>query len=404
MTTTTTTAGEDRKTLRQQLAQPMKESSMTLTRYMMEYSRENPELRDLESLMASVQMACKTISLLVQRAGLSDLTGLNDGATRNVQGEDQKKLDVISNEVFKQALRFTGRLGVVASEEEANPVLVEEAYDAKYVAVFDPLDGSSNVDASIATGTIFGIFEQTEECVVLGHTRDDDSLDEDGTRCLLNALQPGASLVAAGYCMYSSSTILVLSLGAGVHGFTLDPRVSDFVLSHPNVTVPERGSIYSVNEANEPRWDPRVRRYFQDLKRKNYSARYVGSMVADVHRTLLYGGLYAYPADTKHRNGKIRLLYEAAPMSFLVAQAGGRASTGTGHNVLDVRPSSVHQRTPCFIGSKLDVDDLDAYLTTHDDDDDDVLSSRGSQADPSDNDNNQEEDEAVVVVASTSSS
>ena len=336
-------------------------SPMTLTQYMLEFTRRNPEMRDLESLMASVQMACKTISLLVQRAGLTEMTGGVDIV--NVQGEEQKKLDVISNQVFKDALRFTGRLGVVASEEEANPVLVEEAYDAKYVAVFDPLDGSSNIDASIATGTIFGIFEQTEDCILEGHIQNDDFLDGEGTKCLLNALQPGSNLVAAGYCMYSSSTIFVLSLGDGVHGFTLDPRISDFVLSHPNITIPQRGKIYSVNDANSLNWDPRVQEYFHHLKTKRYSARYVGSMVADVHRTLLYGGVYAYPADSRHASGKIRLLYEAAPMSFLVAQAGGRASTGNNTDILDVQPSSVHQRTPCYLGSPDDIDDLDAFLS-----------------------------------------
>eukprot|EP00635_Sarcinochrysidales_sp_CCMP3193_P007576 CAMPEP_0118912492 /NCGR_PEP_ID=MMETSP1166-20130328/13710_1 /TAXON_ID=1104430 /ORGANISM="Chrysoreinhardia sp, Strain CCMP3193" /LENGTH=413 /DNA_ID=CAMNT_0006852011 /DNA_START=76 /DNA_END=1317 /DNA_ORIENTATION=+ len=371
-TTASSSSSSTTRVFRSQLSESLQPlPPTTLSRFMLEYTRVHPEMRDLESLMASVQMACKTISMLVQRAGLSEMTGCAADGAINVQGEEQKKLDVISNQVFKDALRFTGRLGVVASEEETNPVLVEEAYDAKYVAVFDPLDGSSNVDAAIATGTIFGIFEQTEECgVVAGHVLDDDRLSDDGARCLLNALQRGSNLVAAGYCMYSSSTILVLSFGHGVHGFTLDPRISDFVLSHPNMTVPKRGKIYSVNDANSDTWEPPlVRDYFQSLKsgknRANhkYSSRYVGSMVADVHRTLLYGGVYAYPADSKHPDGKIRLLYEAAPMSFLVNQAGGRASTGiNGTDILDVQPTSVHQRTPCFIGSKDDIDDLDAFL------------------------------------------
>lgn len=350
------------------LAPASKTKVMTLSRYMHEQTRLDPSKQDLEALIASVQMACKTISALVQRAGLESLTG-SQGAT-NVQGEEQKKLDVVSNEVLKAALRFTGRLGVVASEEEANPVLVDEALDSKYVAVFDPLDGSSNVDAAIATGTIFGIFRQTEECAIDAHADDDDVLDTAATRCLLNTLQPAESLVASGYCMYSSSTVLVLTLGNGAHGFTLDPVLGDFVLSHPDIRVPLRGSVYSCNEANEPRWDEPFRRYVADVKRgrgasgAQYSARYVGSMVADLHRTLLYGGIWAYPGDSKHPDGKIRLLYEAAPCSFIVEQAGGRSSTGT-HSLLAIRPTSVHQRTPVFLGSRDDVAELESYYQNH---------------------------------------
>jgi len=359
-------------------AGPAKKKKMiTLRRFMLDYAHANPEMHDLESLMASVEMACKTIALLVQRNGLphsEDLGGASQSV--NVQGEEQKRLDVVSNDVLKDALRYTGRLGVVASEEETHPVLIEEAYDSKFVAVFDPLDGSSNIDAAIATGTIFGIFRQTEECGVLGvrsSSASSQSENEDGVvdvaddeRCLLNALQPGESLVAAGYAMYSSSCVLVVTLGDGVFGFTLDPTSNEFVLTHDRIQIPKRGSIYSVNEANSHKWAPWVQSYVHDMKRglgqtgTPYSARYVGSMVADVHRTLLYGGVYAYPADAKHLDGKIRLLYEAAPMSFLVTQAGGRASTGA-EDIMAIHPTRVHQRVPCFLGSAEDIDELESY-------------------------------------------
>ncbi|CAM9556396.1 unnamed protein product, partial [Chrysoparadoxa australica] len=338
---------------------------MTLTRFMLEQSMKNQEYQELEALMASIQMACKTIANLVGRAGISDLTGLQGGGgSVNVQGEEQKKLDIISNDVLKNALRYTGKLGVLASEEEDHPVLVEEAYNSKYVAVFDPLDGSSNIDAAISTGTIFGIFEETEECLV-----DDeiDSIEAAAEKCLLATLQPGESLVAAGYCMYSSSTILVFTMGNGVNGFTLDPTIGEFVLTHKDIQVPSRGKIYSFNEANSPDWDSGLQNYVQDIKAGNgasgdrYSSRYIGSMVGDVHRTLLYGGIFGYPGDTKNPNGKLRLLYEAAPMSYIVEQAGGKSTTGK-QRIMDIHPEQVHQRVPTFLGSKDDVEELESYL------------------------------------------
>merc|ERR1711988_511580 len=256
---------------------------MTLNRFMMDHVRENPEHQDLEGLVSGIQMACKTISNLVSRAGIQDLTGLQGGI--NVQGEEQKKLDVISNDVLKNALRFTGKLGVVASEEEDHPVLVEESYDSKYVAVFDPLDGSSNIDAAISTGTIFGIFVEKEECLV----DPEASMTEQQETCLLQTLQS---------------------------------QIGEFVLTHPNIKIPSRGKIYSVNEANYYDWDPNLQNYIDNLKSgtgesgEKYSSRYIGSMVGDVHRTLLYGGIFAYPGDAKNPNGKLRLLYEGAPMAY----------------------------------------------------------------------------------------
>lgn len=283
-----------------------------------------------------------------------------------MQGEEQKKLDVVSNDVLKNALRYTGKLGVVASEEEDNPVLVEETSDSRYVAVFDPLDGSSNIDAAISTGTIFGIFESNnkDECLV-----ESDAalpLNEQQQNCLLSTLQPGSKLVASGYCMYSSSVVLVFTMGDGVNGFTLDPQIGEFVLTHPNLTIPPRGAIYSFNEANSPDWDVPLQRYVENLKTgagetgARYSSRYIGSMVGDIHRTILYGGIFGYPGDKKNPNGKIRLLYEGAPMSFIVEQAGGKCSTGR-QRIMEIKPERVHQRIPVFLGSYDDVVELESY-------------------------------------------
>jgi fructose-1,6-bisphosphatase I len=336
---------------------------MTLSRYMMMEAKKKPEMYgDLESLMTSIQMACKQIASLVSRSGIQDLTGLEEGGgSVNVQGEEQKKLDVISNTVLKNALRFSGKVGVVGSEEEDAPVLVEEAYSGKYVTVFDPLDGSSNIDAAISTGTIFGIFEAGEpgECTI----ENEKDLSDAEVKCLVDTLQPGKKLVAAGYCMYSSSTIMVLTTGEGVNGFTLDPNIGEFVLTHPNIKIPSRGKIYSINEANYFDWDPALQEYVNNLKAgkgesgAKYSARYIGSMVGDVHRTLLYGGIFGYPGDAKNPNGKLRLLYEGAPMSFLLEQAGGKSTTGS-QRVMEIVPGKVHQRVPVFLGSPEDIDEV----------------------------------------------
>mmetsp|Transcript_10014 Transcript_10014/g.30582 ORF Transcript_10014/g.30582 Transcript_10014/m.30582 type:complete len:410 (+) Transcript_10014:92-1321(+) len=345
-------------------------SPMTLTRFMIMESSANLDmehLQDLQSIMAGIQVACKKISSLVSRAGITNLTGLEEGGgSVNVQGEEQKKLDVLSNDVLKNSLRFSGKMGVIASEEEDEPVVVDEVASGNYVCVFDPLDGSSNIDAAVATGTIFGIFneDENEPCLI-----DDDEGDIDAQKaaCLIKTMQPGKNLVAAGYCMYSSSCMLVLTTGNGVNGFTLDPQIGEFVLTHPDIEIPKRGKIYSFNEANYPDWDPVLQKFVESLKDgtnksgKKYSSRYIGSLVADVHRTLLYGGIFGYPADAKNKNGKLRLLYECAPMGMLLEQAGGLASTGN-ERVLDVKPTAVHQRLPLILGSPEDVQELvDAY-------------------------------------------
>lgn len=347
-------------------------TGVTLTRFMIEVAMLNPELSELPSLFSGIETACKAISNMVKRSQLTGLTGYAEGGgSINVQGEEQKTLDIMTNDVLKRALRFTGKLGVLASEEEDTPVDVEPSskevmFDetSKYVAVFDPLDGSSNVDAGIPTGTIFGIFDHDEECVVEGEP---EGLSEAEMVCLTNTLKPGTDLIASGYCLYSSSCFFVMTVGCGVYGFTLDESIGEFVLTHPNIKIPETSKIYSFNEANLPQWDAPMRetvekwRVGEGKSGNRFSSRYIGSMVGDVHRTLLYGGVFGYPSDTKNKNGKLRLLYEGAPMSYLMEQAGGLSSTGT-KRVMEITPDEVHQRVPIVMGSKGDVQEvLDAY-------------------------------------------
>jgi len=348
---------------------------VTLTRFMAEVAMLNPEINELTTLFGAIDTSCKAISGMVKRSQLPSSETLGYQGEVNIQGEDQKKLDVITNDVLKRALRFTGRLGVLASEEEDNPVdltglsetwkdkdLIVEETD-KYVVVFDPLDGSSNVDAGIPTGTIIGVYEHDENCL----TDDMDENSDVSNNCMANCLQPGTNLVASAYCLYSSSTFLVLTLGNGVYMFTLDENIGEFILSKPNVKIPETSSIISFNEANIDKWDQPMKdtvykwREGKGASGNRFSSRYIGSMVGDVHRTLLYGGVFGYPGDTKNVNGKLRLLYEGAPMSFLMEQAGGLSTTGT-ERVMEVTPTIVHQRLPIVMGSKNDIQEvIDAY-------------------------------------------
>nr|QGW58457.1 chloroplast fructose-1,6-bisphosphatase 1 [Camellia oleifera] len=335
----------------------------TLTGWLLKQEQNGVIDAELTIVMSSISMACKQIASLVQRASISNLTGVQ-GAV-NIQGEDQKKLDVVSNEVFSSCLRSSGRTGIIASEEEDVPVAVEESYSGNYIVVFDPLDGSSNIDAAVSTGSIFGIYSPNDEC--LADVGDDDStLDKIEQRCIVNVCQPGSNLLAAGYCMYSSSIIFVLSIGNGVFAFTLDPMYGEFVLTQENIQIPKSGKIYSFNEGNYQLWDDKLKKYIDDLKDpgpsgKPYSSRYIGSLVGDFHRTMLYGGIYGYPSDKKSKNGKLRLLYECAPMSYLAEQAGGKGSDG--HvRVLDIQPTEIHQRVPLYIGSTEEVEKLEKYL------------------------------------------
>lgn len=334
----------------------------TLTTWLFKLEKAGTINNELAVVISSIALACKQIASLVNRSGISNLTGLAGAA--NIQGEDQKKLDVVSNDVFKNCLSTSGRTGVLASEEEDLPVAVDitDAYSGNYIVCFDPLDGSSNIDAGISVGSIWGVYEPSEQCPLDAHD-DPNKLVE---QCVVNVCQPGKDLACAGYCLYSSSTILVLSVGTGVYGFTLDPMIGEFVLTHDNVKIPEVGKIYSFNEGNSELWDPAVQDYINSLKSpdkwggKPYSARYIGSLVGDFHRTLLYGGIYGYPGDKKNKNGKLRLLYECAPMSYLAEQAGGLGSTGT-TRILDIIPEKVHQRVPMFVGSKKEVEYLETF-------------------------------------------
>ncbi|CAL1378915.1 unnamed protein product [Linum trigynum] len=335
---------------------------VTLTTWLLQQEQAGVIDAELTIVLSSISMACKQIASLVQRSGISNLTGVQ-GAV-NVQGEDQKKLDVVSNEVFSNCLRSSGRTGIIASEEEDVPVAVEESYSGNYIVVFDPLDGSSNIDAAVSTGSIFGIYSPNDEC--LADIGDDPNLDTQEQRCVVSVCQPGSNLLAAGYCMYSSSVIFVVTIGKGVFAFNLDPMYGEFVLTQENIQIPKAGKIYSFNEGNYQMWDDKLKKYIDDLKDpgpslKPYSARYIGSLVGDFHRTLLYGGIYGYPRDKKSKNGKLRLLYECAPMSFIVEQAGGKGSDGHGR-VLDIQPTEIHQRVPLYIGSVEEVEKLEKYL------------------------------------------
>ncbi|CAH1432231.1 fructose-1,6-bisphosphatase, chloroplastic [Lactuca sativa] len=361
----TTTGGVRCMAVAAEAASVKKTSSyqiMTLTTWLLKQEQSGIIDAELTIVLSSISMACKQIASLVQRASISNMTGVQ-GAV-NIQGEDQKKLDVISNEVFSNCLRSSGRTGIIASEEEDVPVAVEESYSGNYIVVFDPLDGSSNIDAAVSTGSIFGIYSPNDEC--LPDLDDNSTLDTEEQRCIVNVCQPGTNLLAAGYCMYSSSVIFVLSIGTGVYSFTLDPMYGEFVLTQEKIQIPKSGKIYSFNEGNYQLWDDKLKKYMDDLKDpgptgKPYSARYIGSLVGDFHRTLLYGGIYGYPRDKKSKNGKLRLLYECAPMSYLVEQAGGKGSDGH-QRVLDIQPTEIHQRVPLYIGSVDEVEKLEKYL------------------------------------------
>jgi len=319
---------------------------ITLTRHILadQFRLGATATGDLTMLLNAIQVTSKFIALNVRKARLINLVGL--AGETNVQGEEQKKLDVLSNDIMVNALRASGKTAVLVSEEIDEAIVIEPRLRGKYCVVFDPLDGSSNIDAGVNVGTIFGIYKVTD--------------GSEGT--LKDVLQPGHTMVAAGYTMYGSSANLVLTTGQGVNGYTLDNALGEFILTHPDIKIPARGKIYSFNEGNSKYFNPPVVKYLESIKfpagdKSPYSARYIGSMVADVHRTLLYGGIFGYPDDKKSKSGKLRLLYEAFPMAMLTEQAGGIATTGT-QRILDIVPKDIHERCPVFLGSKDDVEDL----------------------------------------------
>jgi fructose-1,6-bisphosphatase I len=329
---------------------------VTIERHLLDEQQRFPEASgDLTNLLYDIALAAKIISREVNRAGLCDILGAAGG--RNESGDDVKKLDMFAHEWIFRALDHTGRVCVMASEESPEIIPIPDRFPCgKYVLLFDPLDGSSNIDANVPIGTIFSIQRKISK----------------GARGTIeDCLQPGFKQVAAGYVLYGTSTILVYTTGTGVAGFTLDPSLGEFLLSHPDIKTPKRGDIYSVNEQNTAFWDDRVRGYVDWLKQEDKathrprSARYIGSLVADFHRNLLYGGQFLYPASRKAPNGKLRLLYEAAPLAFIAEKAGGLASDGT-QRILDIVPKDLHQRTALYIGSPDDVREAEAFLAgTH---------------------------------------
>jgi fructose-1,6-bisphosphatase I len=328
------------------------EYGFTLDRFLLERQREFPEAKgEFTQLFQQLALAGKIIASRVNQAGLAGLLG-HTGKV-NVQGETVQKLDEFANDTLIRAIEGGGQVCLMASEENEDPIPIPTRYPkGRYVLMFDPLDGSTNIDVNISIGTIFSV-----------HRR----LSEAGEPGLIDCLQPGRTQLAAGYIIYGSSCMFVFTTGHGVHGFTLDPTVGEFFLSHPDIKMPERGKIYSINEGNHAKWDDKTRAWVDWLKATDkasgrpYSSRYIGTLVADFHRTLLKGGIFAYPADNKNPKGKLRLLYEAAPVGLLAAQAGGLASTGK-EPILEVIPSELHQRVPLIVGSKLDVEDALNHL------------------------------------------
>jgi fructose-1,6-bisphosphatase I len=320
---------------------------VTVHRHIMEQERQYPQATgEFSDLLGEIMLAAKLIHREVSKAGLLDILG-KTGET-NVQGEEVMKLDDFANKTVYEALDHTGLLCVMASEENEEVLSIPEKYPiGKYVLNFDPLDGSSNIDANVSVGTIFSIHRR----VTPG----------DGPGTAEDCMQPGHKQVCAGYLIYGSSTMMVYTTGQGVHGFTFDPSVGEFLMSHEDIRIPKKGKIYSTNEGNFERWDEPTKSYIRHLKTVPYKTRYIGSLVSDFHRTLLYGGIFLYPADSKNPNGKLRLLYECAPMGYIVEQAGGMATDGKGR-ILDIEPSDLHQRTPLIIGSEEDVKEYISFV------------------------------------------
>lgn len=322
-----------------------------------EQRRHGPEASgEFSWLLSGICLAAKMIAAQVRRAGLAGIIG--PAGRTNVQGEVVQKLDVLANEALLHCLGTRGNVGVMASEENEQPIVVaRDRANGKHVVVFDPLDGSSNIDVNVSVGTIFSIFKR--------------EVDPTSSRDpLLDVLQPGSEQLAAGYVVYGSSTMLVYTTGHGVHGFTLDPSVGAFILSQENIRMPEQGSLYSVNEANSDSFPEPYRRYLAALRAgqlgRTYSSRYIGSLVADFHRTLLKGGIFLYPPTHQYPRGKLRLLYEANPIAFLAQEAGGLATDGK-QSILEVKPTSLHQRVPLLVGSREEMDVLMKMLARRDD-------------------------------------
>lgn len=307
---------------------------ITLDEFILQRQKDFPfATGELSGLLRDIGLASKIISREVNKAGLADITG--QAGTENASGEEVQKLDVLADNLLISCLQNSGECCGIASEENDTYVPIEKSINAKYVVLFDPLDGSSNIDVGISIGTIFAIYRR---------------VSDDGACQLNDFLQDGVEQVAAGYVVYGSSTMLVYTTGKGVNGFTLDPSIGEFCLSHPDIQIPQNGKIYAVNQSAYHKFDESVRQYIDECMDEGLTFRYVGSMVADVHRTLIKGGIFMYPATSTAPKGKLRLLYECNPLSFIVEQAGGKATNGT-QRILELEATELHQRTPIFMGS-----------------------------------------------------
>jgi fructose-1,6-bisphosphatase I len=335
----------------------------TIERHILEEQQSHPEATGtLTSLLYDIALAGKVIASQTSRGGLVEILGKT--GTTNIQGEEVMKLDELADRTIYRLNVQTGRLAVMASEEQEDIMPISTRYPiGKYVLLYDPLDGSSNIDYNVSIGTIFAIYNR---------------ISESGPGTLEDCLRKGRNLIAAGYLVYGASTMLVYTSGMGVHGFTLDPIVGEFLLTHPNIRVPEKPKYYSVNQGYEKYWSEGIRRFTKYLQgdepdadgnyRKGLSMRYIGSMVADFHRNLLGGGVYYYPADTKdprYTSGKLRLCYEGAPLAYITEQAGGTSSNGS-QSLLDLQPDSLHQRTPMFIGNRDLVEKAEEFIRIYD--------------------------------------
>ncbi len=325
----------------------------TLGQFIIERQAEFPYSKgQLSRLLRDIGIASKIVNREVNKAGLVNILG--DTGETNIQGETVKKLDLFANEQFKAALKAGGECCVFASEEDDEITIIEGAVsaDAKYAVLMDPLDGSSNIDVNVSVGTIFSIYRR---------------VSQEGPGLLSDCLQKGMHQVAAGYVVYGSSTMLVYTTGHGVNGFTLDPSIGEFCLSHPDMRIPEQGFIYSVNEGNYIHFPQGIKQYikycqaYDETTSRPYNSRYIGSMVADFHRNLLKGGVFIYPATGKAPKGKLRLGYECNPMAFIVEQAGGKASDGK-NRILELESTDLHQRTPVVLGSRLMVEKVESFL------------------------------------------
>jgi len=327
---------------------------LTLDEFTIQQLRQFPTATgELSSLLRDMGLAAKRVNVEVNKAGLVDILG--DAGSINIQGEDVKKLDVYANNQFMGALKHGISCAGIGSEELDDFVIFDDevSNNSKYVVLFDPLDGSGNIDVNISIGTIFSVYRR---------------VSPKGSPCTReDFLQPGNRQVAAGYIIYGSSTMLVYATKRGVNGFTLDPSIGEFCLSHPNIQCPESGNFYSVNHGYFFQYQKGVQQYITGCQKKTkseggpYTQRYIGSMVADVHRNLLKGGIFMYPGTDSKPNGKLRLLYECNPLAFIIEVAGGKATNGE-QRILDIQPQQLHQRSPLFIGSKLMMDELESYL------------------------------------------